>query len=78
MDYNAWRNEVFGKPPNFDPVWDELSERFDCLAPSEHVVFIDRILMDPEVHETYTVGQIGIGLRLLFDNCSSTHFAFSP
>ena len=71
MQYEAWREEVFGTTDDFEPHCDDLSQEFYQTDLSEHFNYIDRALIDSEVHKRYSVSQIGNGLEIVFNNGAS-------
>jgi len=77
MDYEAWRDAIFGTTDEFDPVMDDLPEAAYELTPALLLGHIDRALGDQEVHDQFTERQIEVGLQLLFNNsCSDFPFAY--
>jgi hypothetical protein len=76
MDYPEWKKAIFDHPPGTDPVRFEHPLEFYELPALIAFDYIDRVLIDPDVH-TYTKEQIGIGLQTLFDNsCSNLPFLY--
>ncbi|MEM6334110.1 MAG: hypothetical protein AAF823_12310 [Planctomycetota bacterium] len=68
MQYETWRNDIFNLPENTDPVNDDLPSDRHELNPERTLDFIDRALIDPDIHERYSRTQIGIGLSIIFDD----------
>ncbi len=71
MNYNQWRNHIFGQAENIEPTdvafpSDEIDE-----ANTTNFDHIDQALADAEIHKRYSPKQIGIGLQLLYSNCCS-------
>jgi hypothetical protein len=77
MEYELWRQDVFGQSAGTDPVEAELtSETYSC-ANTESFDHIDRALVDDELHTLFTKEQIGIGLNLIYSNsCSDLPFCY--
>jgi len=75
MDYQRWRNDVFGQPADSDPGEVELLEETYALPQPEAFDFIDRALVDPDIHREFSKEQVGIGLYLIYTNGFSD-FAF--
>ena len=71
MQYERWRDELFGQPPDSDPVSLERSEDFYAVAPAQAFDFVDRVLLDPNVHRMFSKDQLGIGLNTIYSNCCS-------
>lgn len=71
MEYNQWRNELFGHPSDSDPVSLERSEEFYAVKPIHAFDFVDRVLLDPDVHQLFTKDQLGNGLNTIYSNCCS-------
>ena len=71
MEYEPWRKEVFGAPEGSDPIWMELPEWVDGSATDETLDFIDRALVDPDIHSLFSREQIGAGLQLIYCNACS-------
>jgi hypothetical protein len=69
MNYDQWRDELFNHPADSDPVSLRRSDEFEDLASIQAFDFIDRVLVDPEVHTRYSYGQLGLGLYSIFSNC---------
>lgn len=77
MDYLAWRLDLFNKPPASDPVMVDLQETTYRLGPTETLDYVNRALVDPEIHTLFSPRQIGIGLNIIFSNsCSNLPFAY--
>jgi hypothetical protein len=71
MNYEQWRNELFGQSPNIDPVMFEHSAGFYSI-PSECVFdYVDRVLVDPDVHSLFNKTQLGNGIQTVYSNCCS-------
>jgi hypothetical protein len=69
MNYEQWRDELFNHPVDSDPTSlnhsDDFYDLYDLL-PLKAFEFVDRVLVDPEVHKLYSRQQLGIGLHTLF------------
>ena len=77
MNYDKWRDDIFGKPEGYDPVVADLLEETSKLSEIEHLDFIDRALQDPDVHIMYSQVQIGIGLNIIYSNtCSEVSYCY--
>ncbi len=77
MNYLDWRDDIFGKPPDADPVTVGLLRETYDLSHEENLDHIDRALGDAEIHGKYSRDQIGIGLQLIYsNNCSDIVFAY--
>lgn len=78
MDYEQWRDELFGQPPDFDPVMVEHSRKFYYVPPEQAFDYIDRILVDRDGYSMFTKEQFGNGLNYLFSNsCSDLPFLYT-
>ena len=78
MDYLCWRNEIFGTAPGSDPVCVELAQEVYAVSPEETFDYIDRALVDPEIHTLFSKEQIGVGLQLIYCNtCSNLPFCYT-
>lgn len=71
MNYEQWRHELFGHPPEVDPVSLELSSDFYAVPPYQAFDFVDRVLLDREVHSIYSKDQLGNGIKTIYSNCCS-------
>ncbi|NEO84617.1 MAG: hypothetical protein F6J87_10240 [Spirulina sp. SIO3F2] len=67
MQYEDWRDDIFGKPEGYDPIVGNILEETANLPEIQTLDFIDRALQDPEIHTQYSVEQIGIGLNIIFN-----------
>ena len=77
MEYFAWRKDVFGQKPGSDPVMLDLLPETSALSMDDTLDHVDRALSDPEIHDTYSRDQIGIGLQLIYSNaCSNICFCY--
>jgi hypothetical protein len=77
MDFITWRNDIFGQPPDADPVTLDLLPETCSVLPEENLDHVDRALDDPEIHRLFSRDQIGIGLQLIYSNaCSSICFCY--
>ena len=71
MNYLEWRNELFGQPPDIDPVTVEHSSEFDSLLPNQAFEFVDQMLVDRELHTLFSKEQIGNAINTVYSNCCS-------
>ena len=71
MNYEQWRNELFGLPPESDPVTHEHSEDFYAVPPQVAFDYVDHVLVDPDVHTLFTKDQLGKGINTIYSNCCS-------
>jgi hypothetical protein len=71
MNYEKWRNELFGQPPDMDPVTFEHESDFYSVPPNQAFDFVDRVLVDSEVHSLYCKDQLGNGINTIYSNCCS-------
>lgn len=71
MNYEEWRNELFGQPPDADPVSLEHSSDFYSVPPNQAFNFVDQMLVDSEVHLLFSKEQIGNALNTVYSNCCS-------
>lgn len=71
MEYTRWRNDIFGQPPDSDPVVLELLPETYAVSDNENFDHVDRALVDTEIHSLFSRDQIGIGLNLIYSNCCS-------
>lgn len=69
LEYDRWRDELFGHPPDIDWMSVERSDEFEDVAPDRALDFIDRILSDPEVHQLFTRDQLGNGINTIYNYC---------
>lgn len=77
MNYEQWRDDVFGQAPDADPVTVELLTDTYALPKNVALDYINRVLVDPDVHTRYSKEQIGIGLQILYSNgCSDFPFCY--
>ncbi len=78
MDYEQWRDELFGHPPDVDPVSLDHSSEFNSVPPDRAFDFIDRMLIDPDVHSLFSKEQLGNGLDTIYsNNCSDLPFLYT-
>lgn len=71
MNYEEWRSELFGQPPDIDPVGLERSAEFYAIPPNVAFDFVDRMLVDDELHSLFTKEQIGNAINTVYSNCCS-------
>lgn len=71
MNYEKWRDDIFGQAPNADPMLVGLLQETYALPKDVALGFINRALIDPEIHRAYSKEQIGIGLQILYSNSYS-------
>lgn len=71
MNYEEWRSELFGQPPDSDPVTLEHSAEFYSLPSDLAFDFVDQMLVDSELHTLFTKEQIGNALNTVYSNCCS-------
>jgi hypothetical protein len=71
MEYIKWRNDIFGQPPDADPVTLGLLPETCLVSHEENLDHVDRALVDPVIHQLFSPAQIGIGLQLIYSNCCS-------
>ena len=71
MNYEQWRNELFGHSPDIDPVVFEHTPEFYSVPPNQAFDFVDRVLVDPEVHSAFSKDQLGNGIHTIYSNCCS-------
>mgnify|MGYP007059411052 CR=1 FL=1 len=77
MDYELWRDDIFGKPDGSDPVCMDLLGETYAVSLDEALDHIDHALVDSELHELYSRDQIGIGLQYIYSNsCSDLPFCY--
>jgi hypothetical protein len=77
MDYERWRNDVFGQPPDED-VMDVvlLQETYDVPL-DEAFDHIDQALVDSQIHNLFAKSQIGNGLQLIYSaSCTDLPFCY--
>ncbi len=71
MNYEEWRNELFGQPPEMRPALFEHCPEFYRVPPNQAFDYIDRVLVDPEVHTLFSKEQLGNGINTIYSlNCS--------
>jgi hypothetical protein len=71
MKYEHWRNELFDHSPEIDPVTLGHSPEFYAVPPHDAFEFVDRMLVDPEVHSLFDKIQLGNGIQTVYSNCCS-------
>jgi hypothetical protein len=71
MIYDQWRDELFGHPPDIDPVVFVYSPEFYAVPPDQAFDFVDRMLVDPDVHTMFSKDQLGNGINTVYSNCCS-------
>ena len=77
MEYEKWRDDIFGQPVGSDPVMLDLLPETYSVSPDEHFAHVDRALSDPQIHELFNSDQIGTGLQLIYSNsCSDICFCY--
>jgi len=76
MEYEIWRNEVFGMNGNSCPVETKMIDETYSLEENLILDYIDKSLTDSSIHLLYSPKQIGIGLNIIYSNCFSD-FSFS-
>ena len=78
MNYEEWRNELFGQPPEMDPVTFDHCLEFYRVPPSQVFDYIDRVLVDPEVHTLFSKEQLGNGIKTIYSaDCSNLPFLYT-
>ena len=78
MEYKRWREELFAHPSDCNPVSLELPCEFYAVPSEQAFDFVDRVLVDPEVHLIYGKDQLGNGLQMLYSNsCSNLPFLYT-
>lgn len=77
MNYQQWRDQLFGQPEQADPVCAEMSPAFDRVPRDRAFDYIDQVLVDSEIHQRFSRNQIGFGLNYIFSNsCSDLPFCY--
>lgn len=77
IDYELWREDLFGQSPDTAPVDVELMPETNNLPVRITLDYIDRSLTDPEIHDLFTREQIAIGLQQFYCNsCSNIPFCY--
>lgn len=77
MDYPTWRAAIFGQPEGSEAVSADLSFDIETMSADQSMDHVVKAMDDAQIHEQFTVSQIGIGIQLLFDNsCSNIVFAY--
>jgi hypothetical protein len=71
MIYEQWRNELFGQPPDIDPVSLEHSSEFYSVEPTRAFDYVDLMLVDHELHSLFSKEQIGNAINTVYSNCCS-------
>jgi len=78
MNYEEWRDELFGQSPGIDPVMFEHSPDFYSVRPDRAFEFVDRALVDPDIHALFDKIQIGNGIQTIYSNsCSDLPFLYA-
>ncbi len=72
VEYDRWRDELFGHPPDSDHFSLDRSDEFHDVEPDQAFDFIDRILLDTEVHQLFTQEQLGNGINTIYNHCYSS------
>ena len=68
MIYEQWRNELFGQPPDIDPVSLEHSSEFYSVEPTRAFDYVDLMLVDHELHSLFSKEQIGNAINTVYSN----------
>jgi hypothetical protein len=77
MTYEHWRSELFGQPPEIDPVVFGHSSEFYALPPDLAFDYVDRLLNDPDVHSLFEKTQLANGIKTIYSgNCSDLPFLY--
>lgn len=71
MNYEGWRELIFGQAEDLAPTDVEFSDGSVDAVTTTNFDYIDQALADPEIHQRYSPEQIGIGLQLIYSNCCS-------
>jgi hypothetical protein len=71
MNYQQWRDQLFGQPARANPIFTELSPEIYTMPRHQAFDFIDRLLLDSEIHQKASPAQIGFGLNYIFSNSCS-------
>jgi hypothetical protein len=78
MNYEQWREELFGHPPDSNPVLRAHSPEFHAVPPDQAFDFVDRMLLDREVHSLFSKDQLGNGIHTVYSNgCSDLPFLYT-
>ncbi len=78
MNYEQWRSELFGHPPDCDPVSLEHSPEFYAVPPNQAFDFVDHVLIDQDVHAMFSKEQLGNGIKTIYSNsCSELPFLYT-
>ena len=78
MNYEQWRDELFGQSPEIDPVVFEHSPEFYAVPPNRAFDHVDRLLADPDVHSLFSKTQLGNGINTIYSNsCSDLPFLYT-
>jgi hypothetical protein len=77
MNYEEWRNELFGQPPEMNLVTFEHCPEFYDVPPNLAFDYIDHVLVDPEVHTLFSKDQLGNGIDTIYSaNFSDLAFLY--
>jgi hypothetical protein len=71
MNYEQWRDELFGLPPESDPVTYDHSDDFYAVPPHEAFDYVDQVLVDPNVHSLFSKDQLGKSINTIYSNSCS-------
>ncbi len=71
MKYEQWRDELFGHPPDSDPVSLERSSEFYAVPPYQAFDYVDQVLIDDKLHSMFSKDQLGNGINTIYSNCCS-------
>lgn len=78
MNYEAWRKELFGHPADSSPYRLEHLGEFYYLEPALAFDYVDRMLVDDEVHDLFSKQQIGNGIITVYSNdCGDIPFLYT-
>jgi hypothetical protein len=68
MIYEQWRDALFNNPPKSDPYSHSFPEAFFAVPPERAFDFIDRVLVDPDMHHLFSKDQLGNGIHIIYSS----------
>lgn len=66
MNYEQWRDELFEHPPNINPRFQEHSTEFYEVPPCQAFDYVDRVLLDQDIHSMFSKDQLGNGINTIY------------
>lgn len=66
MNYEQWRDELFDHPPDITPCFQEHSTAFFEVPPYQAFDYVDRVLLDQDIHSMFSKDQLGNGINTIY------------